>query len=203
MFAAKLGLAQVGYPNIAVYDGEGEYLGRVIGFGGRDSWFKNVQETWGESEKLSTLKAAAEKDPARWCAYATEVGTIAGREKDAMAALDRIPEDRRDADYKAVHASLAASVAWTESEKAVGALTKTVKTQDDFKAAAPKILAIVESWLQEFQGASAKLDPLVLAKKGQCLVILERKPEAIEVAQKILHDWPDSPQAQNILRSLR
>lgn len=203
MMAAKLGLSQEGYPNIAMYDGAGEYLGRVIGFGGRDPWFKDVQETWKVSGTLATAKASAEKDPTAWAGYSTLVAGIAGREGDALTALDRVPEAKRDAAFASARASLVAKAAWVDAEKALRATTKDAKGVEDMKAAAPKGLAIVEAWLKEHAGKNAKLDPAPLAKKGALLLLLDRKAEAIEIATKILHDWPESPQAQSILRGMR
>lgn len=203
LFAAKLGLSQEGYPNIAMYDVGGEYLGRVIGFGGRDSWFKQVGDVWKVGEKLAGAKADAEKDPAAWAAYAALVAEIAGREKDALAALEKIPEASRATDYAATHAGIAAKSAWAEVEKGIRASTKDAKTPDDMKKVAPTNLERIEGWLKEHGGANAKTDPAAWARKGSLLVLLERKPEAVEVAMKILKEWPDSPQAQALLRGLR
>lgn len=201
--AAKLGLSQEGYPNIAVYDGAGDYVGRVIGFPGKDAWFKEVQDKWSVGEKLATAKAAAEKDPSTWGAYATLLTEIPGREKDALAAICRLPEDKRGKEYDAAKASLLASVAWADADGALKATTKSAKNMDDLKAAAPTALPIVDAWLKDHAGKNAKLDPAAFAKKGGLLVLLDRKPEAIELATKILRDWPDSPQAQSILRGMR
>ena len=201
--ATKLGISEEGYPNVAVYDGAGEYLGRVIGFGGLEPWFKEVKETWKASDQLATAKAAAEKDPSAWAGYSTIVAGIAGREEDALAALDRVPEAKRAKTFAADRSSLEATLAWVDAEKALRATTKDAKGLDDMKSAAPKGLAIIDAWLKEHAGHNAKLDAASLAKKGGLLVLLDRKPEAIEIATKILHDWPDSPQAQAILRGLR
>ncbi len=203
MFAAKLGLSQEGYPNIAVYDAESEYLGRVIGFGGRDPWFKQVKDTWQVGEKLAGAKADAAKDPAAWAAFAALVAEIPGREKDALAAIEKIPEASRGKDYAATRAGLAARFAWTDVEKALRASAKDAKSPDDLKKAAPKGLELIDGWLKDHGGANAKSDPAAWARKGGLLVLLERKSEAIEIATKILHDWPESPQAQALLRGLR
>lgn len=202
-FAAKLGLSQEGYPNIAMYDAGGDYLGRVIGFGGRDPWWKDVEGTWKTGEALTEARAAAEKDPALWVDYATKLAAINGREKDAMAALERVPQDKRGKDYEAARDAFGAKAAWLEAEKALRATTKDAKNVDDMKAAAPKGLALVDGWIKEHGGKNAKVDPVALAKKGGLLVLLARTSEAIEIAVRILHDWPDSPQATAILRGLR
>lgn len=201
--AVKLGLSQEGYPNIAVYDVGNEYLGRVIGFGGKEPWFKSVKETWQVGEKLSGAKAAATKDPALWGAFATLVSDIPGREKDALAAIDRVPEADRAKDFAASRAALASKSAWTDTEKALRANTKDVKTPEAAKAAAPKGLELIEAWIKDFGGTNPKADPVAWARKGSLLVLLEHKAEAAEVAAKILHDWPDSPQTQALLRGLR
>jgi len=203
MFAAKLGLSQEGYPNIAIYDADAEYLGRVIGFGGKDPWFKQVKDVWQVGEKVTAAKADAAKDPAAWAAFASLIAEIPGREKDALAALEKIPEASRPKDYDTTHAGFAARGAWTDVEKALRASTKDAKSPDDVKKVAPKSIEAIDGWLKDHGGASAKADPVAWARKGALLVLLERKPEAIEVAGKILHDWPESPQAQALLRGLR
>jgi len=201
--AAKLGLSQEGYPNIAVYDGAGEYLGRVIGFAGRDPWFKGVEETWAVGAKIAAAKAAATADPVAWSAFAAVVGEIPGREKDARDAMERIPEAKRPPDYAATHASWDARAAWVDVEKSLRKAMQTVKSPDDAKALAPKQLEAVEAWIKDHGGASAKADAVAWSRKGSYLVLLDRKAAAVEVAVKILHDWPESPQAQAILRGLR
>lgn len=203
LFAAKLGLSQEGYPNIAVYDADSEYLGRVIGFGGRDPWFKQVQDAWSVSAKLAGAKDAAAKDPTAWAAFATLVAEIPGREKDAVAALEKIPEASRTKEFEATRAGFVAKLAWIEVDKAIRASTKDAKTPDDAKKAAPKSLELIDGWLKDHGGKNAKADPVAWARKGALLVLLDRKPEAIEVAAKLLHDWPDSPQVQALLRGLR
>lgn len=203
MFAAKLGLSQEGYPNIAVYDGASEYLGRVIGFRDRDAWFKNVQDTWAVSAKIADVKAAAEKDAALWGKVAEVYEGIPGREKDALSAVEKIPEAKRPADYAAAHASLEAKAAWVEVDLAIKATTKDAKKPEDVKAAAPKGLALLEAWIQDHGGKNAKLDPMAWARKGNFMMILDRKGEAMDIVAKIFKEWPDSAPAQNILRSLR
>jgi hypothetical protein len=175
----------------------------VIGFGGKDPWFKQVKDTWQVGEKLAAAKADAVKSPALWAAYATLVAEIPGREKDALAAIDRVPEADRTKDFAAGRAGLVSKIAWADTEKALRANTKDAKTPDAFKAAAPKGLEIVEAWIKEHGGANPKADAVAWARKGGFLVLLERKAEAAEVAVKILHDWPDSPQTQALLRGLR
>ena len=203
MFAAKLGLSQEGYPNIAVYDAESEYLGRVIGFGGKEPWFKQVGDTVAVSEKLAAAKASAAKDPAAWSAFAALVGEIPGREQDALASLDKVPEASRGKDFEASRAAVVAKVAWLDVEKEIRASTKDAKTPDAFKVAAPKNLERIDAFLKDHAGKNAKLDPVAWARKGSLLVLLDRKADAIEVATKLLKEWPDSPQAQALLRGMR
>jgi hypothetical protein len=202
-FAAKLGLPNEGYPNVAVYDGAGEYLGRVIGFGGKDPWFANVKEVWKVGEVLGEAREAARKDPAKWALYATAVGEIPGREKDALDALEKVPAAKRGKDFAATKASFAARAAWAATDRDAKAALQGVKSPDDMKKAAPKALALVESWLQEHAGKNPKTDPTALARKGFFLVVLEKKAEAAEIAAKILKDFPDSKEALSILRALR
>ena len=203
LFAAKLGLSQEGYPNVAVYDAESEYLGRVIGFGGKEPWFKQVGEAWQVSAKLADAKAAAAKDPATWAAFADLVGEIPGREKDALTALDRIPEASRGKDFGANRAAFASKLAWIDVDRAIRASTKDAKTPDAFKVAAPGNLERVEAFLKEFGGQNPKVDPIAWSRKGSLLMMLDRKADAIEVVTKLLKDWPESPQAQSVLRSMR
>jgi hypothetical protein len=203
MFAAKVGLSQEGYPNVAMYDGEGEYLGRVIGFGGRDPWFENVKDTWSVSEALAGAKASASKDPAGWSAVAALLDGIAGREKDALGALEKVPEGKRSAEFSSLRASYAAKAGWADVERSIRKTMSGVKNPEEAKAAAPKVLEQVETWLGAHGGANAKLDPAVWARKGYFLVLADRKPEAAKAALKILSEWPESPQAQAILRAMR
>lgn len=203
MFAAKLGLSQEGYPNVAVYDAEREYLGRVIGFGGKEPWLKQLGDATAMSGKIADAKAAAAKDPVTWAAFAALVGEIPGREQDALAALDQVPEAGRAADFAAIRGAFAAKLAWIGVEKEIRASTKDAKTPEAVKAAAPGNLERIDAFLKEHGGRNAKLDPAVWSRKGALLMQLDRKAEAIEVATRILKDWPDSPQALGILRGLR
>lgn len=202
-FAPKLGLPNEGYPNIAVYDGENEYLGRVVGFGGRDPWFENVKTTWSVSDRIHDAKAKAEKDPAAWAEVATVLDGIPCREEDALAAFEKIPEAKRGTDFGKTKASYAAKASWAGVDRAWAQTRQGFKTPDAAKAALPKALEAVEAWMKDHAGADAKADAAAWARKGAFLVGLDRKAEAVEVALKLLKEWPESPQAQGMLRGLR
>jgi hypothetical protein len=202
-FSAKLGLPSEGYPNIAVYDAEGEYVGRVIGFPGRDPWFDSLKATVARGERLETAKEAAAKDAAKWAEVVNALNDIGGREKDALSALEKVPADRRGPTYESTRAVLAAKAAWLDLEKGWKDAVSGAKTPDQVKGAAPKALEALEGWMKSHAGADSKMDATAWSRKGYLLMLQEKKEEAAAVAKKILAEWPDSPQAQAILRALR
>jgi hypothetical protein len=212
MFAKKLGITQVGYPNVAVYDAGSEFLGRIIGFPGKDPWFEEVKNTWGVGEKLAAAKAKAEKDPAAWAEVATILSEIDDRLGDALAALEKVPEAKRAKDYKATKALLLAKETWSKVDPLINEMFQAAmkdvgndpaKRSEVMKTVAPKGLEVVESFLKSHQGADPKLDAAAWAKKGFFLVLLEKKAEAAEIVRKILKEWPDSDQARAILGAMR
>ncbi len=200
----RLGIAQVGYPNIAVYDPAAEYVGRVVGFGGTESWFQQVQETMAVSEKLTEAKATAEKDPAAWVAVAEVLVSIPDRAKDAIAALDNVPaRKQKSAEFKSAKARIGARAGWGELEKELSGLLQGVRTKEAAAAKAPAGIELVDAFLKEHEGASSEVDPAALAKKGFFLVILDKDEEALAIAKRLLNDYPESDAAKALLRGLR
>ena len=204
----------MGYPNIAVYDGAGEYVGRLVGFPGKDNWLKNVLDSSSVTERLAAARAKAEAVPTAWESVSALLAEIPDRQRDAVEALDRVPQDKRTADFDARRAALAAEAAWADGERPLAWLLQaelakvkdpkdTEKRTAAFKAVAAKGLENADAWVKAHAGRSAKQDPTALARRGYYLVQLDRKSEAIEVALKLLKEWPDSPQAQGMLRGLR
>lgn len=202
--AKKLGLSQEGYPNIAVYAVGNEFLGRVIGFGGKEPWFKEVKQVVAVGEKLTEAKAKAEKDPAENIALAEVLKSIPGRTKDAQAALEQVPvKAKASKAFKAIERSLASRDAWDKVNASFGEALKGVRNVDEARPKATKVLDEIDAFLKEYAGADREVDPKAYAKKGFVLVvILDRPKEAIEIAKKLLDEYPESPQAKRLLRGL-
>lgn len=202
--AKKLGIADQGYPNVAVYDAESEYLGRVVGFGGKDPWFQEVKDVVQVGETLAEAKKKAAGDPAKWVDVAEVLKTIPDRAKDALAALEKVPaKAKKSKQYKAAEASIGARVAWSGTESTIDDLMKEVRSREAAQEVAPKAIEALDAFLKAHQGADKETDPAALAKKGFFLMLLDRAKEAVPLAKKILEEYPDSQQAKALLGGLR
>jgi tetratricopeptide (TPR) repeat protein len=202
--ADKLGISREGFPNIAIYDADQEYIGRVIGFGGVEPWFKQVKEVVAVGEKLSEAKQKAEEKPEEWIAVAELLMTIPDRADDALAALENVPKQKQKTkEYKAAVKRIGARADWKETEEALDALMQGVRTRDAAIERAPDALEKLDEFLKEHEGADPTLDPAVMAKKGFFLVLLGRLDEAIVIAKQLLEKFPGSDQTATLLRGLR
>lgn len=202
--ATKLGLSKQGYPNIAVYDANQEFIGRVIGFGGTESWFKQVKDAVAVGEKLATRKEAATKKPEEWISVAELLLTIPDRAKDALASLDNVPKKKRKSKkYKAAVTRIGAHAAWGEVETELAGLMSGVRTREVAKEKAPAAIEKLDAFLKDHEGAAPELDPAALARKGYYLMFLDRAKEAAEIAKRLLTEFATSEETKTLLRGLR
>lgn len=199
----KLGISQEGYPNIAVYGVGDEYVGRVIGFGGTDSWFGQLKDVHGVAERLASAKADAEADPSKWLDVAKLLSSIPDRGADALKVLDNVPEAMQKSEaFKTAKARLMAETAWPAAKEKAMALMQGVGSREEAAKRAPEVIGAIDAYLEEHDGTGAEGVAAALATKGFFLFLSDQRAEAIEVAKKLLAEHPDSPQVEQILRSL-
>ena len=202
--ADKLGISKQGFPNVAVYDAESEYLGRVVGFGGIDPWMKQVKEALAMSDKIRDVKAKAEAKPEQWVAVADLLMEIPDRSKDALEALEKVPAKKQKSKvFKAAKAKIEARAAWGDTESEVSGLMKGVRRAEGVKRVGPDAIAVLEKFLKAHKGADDVSTPAALAKKGFFLNFMEKTDEAMAIAKELLNKYPDSKQAKALLRGLR
>jgi hypothetical protein len=204
LMAKRLGLPQEGYPNIAVYDADQDYVGRVIGFGGKDSWFQQVKGVVSVGDRLVEAKKKAEKDPAEWLHVAEAMNAIKGNAKHALEALGKVPPKTKSTKpYKTLEATLQSDVAWSDLDGEMTTAQTDAKTLDAFKPMTGKFVAAIDAFLKAHGGADKAVDAAATARKGRLLVVNGQTKEAADIVRKILEEYPDSDQARSILNAMR
>ena len=200
----KLGIAQQGYPNVAVYDADHEYIGRVLGFGGTAPWFRDVMDAVEVGETLTAAKAKAEEKPEEWIGVAEVLVGIPDRAEDALAALDNVPKRTQSSKaFKKAKARIEAKAGWGELDKELGTLMRGVRTKEAAAMKAPEALEKLDAFLKDHEGADPDVDPAALSKKGFFHVILDETEAAMKIAKRLLEEFPESDQAKGLLRGMR
>ncbi len=211
--AKKLGLSQEGYPNVAVYAKGGEFVGRLVGFGGLKAWFGDLKDVTARGDGLAAAEDAAAKDPTRWIEAArllldvpepsAEAEVIRDRVEGIATLFDKAPAAARDSkDGKAVQTALDARKAWVEVESQIHELMQGVHTKDVAAEKAPQALEKLDAFLKDHAGDDARSEASVLAKKGFFLLISDKQAEAVEVAKHLLEAFPESEQAKQVVGAL-
>lgn len=201
--AKRLGISHAGYPNIAVYGPGDEYLGRIVGFGGTDSWFSQLKAVQAVGDELAELRRAAEEDPARWMDVAAAVAAIPDRSDDALQILEKIPEAQRDTDaFRSMKARLEADAAWLPVKEKLKELLQGVRSKDAAVEKAPVVFETVDGYLAAHDVAGSDGTAGALTVKAFFLHLTDQRAEAIEVARKLLGEHPESSQVDTILSRL-
>ena len=203
LMAKRLGIAQEGYPNVAIYGAGDEYLGRVIGFGGTDSWFGQLKDRQAVGEQLAELNTAAEKDPKAWLEVAAFVAKIPDRSADALAILDKVPAKLQKSDeYKQVRAGLKADAAWAEAHKGVLELMQGVRSREAAVSKAGDIIEKIDAFLADHGETGAEAVAAALSAKGFFLGLSGQDDKALEVLKTLFQEFPDSPQVKGLVNAL-
>lgn len=209
-WAQAHGLAGKGYPNLAIYGPDGDYVHRVIGFGGMESWMPQVKAADDTAKKLAAAKEQAAKDPAAWAAVADAMSAIPDRERDALEAVRKVPADKRDASVEAVEKRLVGTIAWLDLSKEADAdmrtRTSTLDRNDKpaFQAGVAKawkehgeaFFPKIDAFLAEHSASAPNVAPTAMFHKVRVLMSTERRDEAVALAKEIVAKFPDSNEAK-------
>lgn len=206
-WASAHGLADQGYPNIPMWDANGELVARVIGFGGMESWTPQVKGAADVSARLKDAKDKASKDPAAIADLAKTLASIPDRGKDALAAYGKIPADKKDAATTAAENGLRGKLAWDDVNKAVnagiGEAMKGVDRKDKAASAAawekyaPTALQLADDWIKKYADAAPENAPGAYYVKLVFLGRSGKKDEAEAVAKLLAEKYPESREAKN------
>lgn len=203
LMSQQLGISQEGYPNIAVYGADDGYLGRVIGFGGTESWFAQLQDVQTMGRKLDELRAAAKDDPSKLVELARTLADIPTRAPDAMEVLESAPASlKKSKDFKEARVQIAAAADWVAAERTISEAMEGVRSREAAVGKAPVVLEAVNAYLEAHGDVVAPPVARALATKGFFLFLADRRDEAIEVTKQLLEKHPDSPQVEQILGRL-
>ena len=200
------GLAGKGYPNLVAYDAAGEYVHRIVGFGGMEKWLPDVKTAEENAKALSDARAKAAKDPAALADVAAALVKIADRERDALDAVRQIPAEKRDAGSAKLEQGLVGKIAWLDVEKELNADGQSRSKGVDRKDAAAigKVreehagfaLPKVEAWITAHGDAATDVLPAALLKKAHLLGFAGRRDDAVAVAKTIVEKFPGTREAK-------
>lgn len=201
--SGTLKLSDQGYPNVALYDAEGQYFGRLIGFGGLDPWFAGLKEAVDTGSRLKDLRARAAADPAAGGALAKALSGIPDMEEAALAAYAGVPAEKRDAALVRDETALKGRVAWEKLSRGLNEsfnrLLEGVDRSDReamreavgkaFQTMAPRVVEAVDSFLKEFPSVDQVADAMLT--KASVLLRAEKPRECVAAAKAFLEKFPD------------